>query len=309
VRAPYPDPPADARVFLPNLPLPLRHLRVDGVELAVADSGPPAGADPGSDAGLPPVLLIHGLTATLDYFRLNLPALARRRRVIALDLPGFGRSASPERAPYSIPYFVETVLGLCDRLGLERVALVGNSMGGQIALATAILHPVRVQRLVLVNAAGGGMPPAWVRGSLDVLGRAALLHRAPVPHRAWRAVFSWLFPGQERLASEFADHYHRAHADHDGHRRVRVALRAFRGMLDYDLRPRLGEVQAPTLIVWGGRDGLMPLRGGQRLREGIPDSRLLVYTQAGHCPMLELPDQFNDDATSFLSGQLPPGAE
>src|SRR5262249_53641232 len=128
------------------------------------------------------VVLIHGLTATHRYWKQNLDALAARHRVIALDLPGFGRSHKPD-ADYSIDFFVDALFGLLDGLGVARAALVGNSMGGHIAMAAALAAPLRVHKLVLVDPAGVHPLPAWfLRVAAVAVGATTVATgRVPVP--------------------------------------------------------------------------------------------------------------------------------
>jgi pimeloyl-ACP methyl ester carboxylesterase len=128
------------------------------------------------------VVLIHGLTATHRYWKQNVEALAARRRVIALDLPGFGRSDKPD-ADYSIDFFVTALFTLLDGLGVARASLVGNSMGGHIAMAAALAAPARVDKLVLVDPAGVHPLPSWLmRAAAVAVGAATTAGgRLPVP--------------------------------------------------------------------------------------------------------------------------------
>jgi pimeloyl-ACP methyl ester carboxylesterase len=122
---------------------------------------------------------LHGLTATQRYWLQNIEALAARRRVIALDLPGFGRS-QPD-VDYSIDYFVRALMRVLDEKVIARAALIGNSMGGHIAMATALQHPIRVDKLVLVDPAGVTAVPLWLLrvASWLALSAAGLVERAP----------------------------------------------------------------------------------------------------------------------------------
>jgi pimeloyl-ACP methyl ester carboxylesterase len=252
------------------------------------------------------VVLIHGLTATHRYWKQNLDALAARRRVIALDLPGFGRSHKPD-ADYSIDFFVRELVGFLDGIGVARASLVGNSMGGHIAMATALAAPDRVDKLVLVDPAGVHPFPAWMlRGAALAFGLAATANRLTRPPRVPRpfvqALFTAVFPTRPDLAARYADAYARAIASPEYALHVRSAVRAARGVTRRPLHRRLHALRAPTLIMWGGQDWLLPVTAARLLHRLIPHARLVIYSQSGHCPMVDQPDRWNRDVLAFLDG-------
>lgn len=296
--------------FFPEPPLPLRRLRLRPRDLAESRGTLETDLDLAyADAGQgPPLVFIHGVTATIDYWRHNLEHFSRRHRVIACDLPGMGRSSRPADAPYSVPFFARTVFALLDRLGVESASLVGNSLGGQIALAMALRAPERIQRLVLVNPAGASVPPRWLRRAIALATRSGLLHVPTVPERVWALAFRLVFPGRPELIADFARRYRRMgeHPDYPSY--VRAAIRAYLGVLKADLRQSCRAVRPATLVIWGRRDGLLRISGAHRLRERIPGARLLIYDDSGHCPMIDQPERFNRDVSRFLAGDLPDGA-
>ncbi len=252
------------------------------------------------------MVLIHGLTATHRYWAQNLDVLAERRRVVALDLPGFGRSHKPD-VDYSIDYFVAELLALLDELGIARAALVGNSMGGHIAMATALAAPERVERLVLVDPAGVHPLPSWVmRAGAAAFGAATRAGgRLPAPRvpRAFvEILFRAVFPTRPDLAARYVAAYTRAIASDEYRLHLRAALRAMHGVMRRPLHRRLHAIAAPTLIMWGAQDWLLPVTTGHRLQRLIPGARLVIYSQSGHCPMVDQPERWNRDVLAFLDG-------
>jgi pimeloyl-ACP methyl ester carboxylesterase len=275
--------------------LPAR-LIADGCAIHHVDAGPRDGET---------VVLIHGITATHRYWRANVQALARRRRVIALELPGFGRSDKPA-APYTTPWFVSMLAAFLDGKGIARPHLVGNSMGGQIAMLFALTHPRRVDRLVLVDPAGA---TAWPRRLFDLaLGGAELALRGgrvpPTPTFALAALFHLVFPGRPDLARRYTRSYAAVTSTAEFPHYLRAGVRAARGVLATPLLSRARELGAPTLIMWGARDHLLPVTAARPLRRRIPHARLLIYRESGHCPMVDQPERWNRDVELFLDGNL-----
>ena len=248
-----------------------------------------------------PVLFIHGLSGCWQNWLLNIPAIARRHRVIALDLPGFGVSQMPER-PISVPGYAETATLVCRALGLDSVAVVGNSMGGFIAAEMSIGVPELVERLVLVDAAGLSTEELR-RRPLYALARLArssgLTGLSRVPGVARR-------PRLRRLAlGLIARHPDRFSAD-----LTRVLLggtgkegfpEALLSLSSHRIRDRLDRIRCPTLIVWGANDRLVPVADAFELQQSIAGSQLVVFPDSGHVPMLEYPLRFNRVLDGFLS--------
>jgi pimeloyl-ACP methyl ester carboxylesterase len=266
-------------------------------------SGAPVNyVDVGSGDREEPVVFVHGLGGQWQNWLENIPRLAQDRRVIALDLPGFGLSAEPE-GEVSIPGYGRTVNKLCDKLGLDKVELVGNSMGGYIAAETAIQFPERVSRLVLVSAAGISSAET-LQAPILTFGRvmtaiatnSAARHRHLAARRWTRHLSLALvarYPG--RLKPDLAYEGFFKGAGKGG---FDAALRA---SLDYDFRDRLPEVKVPTLIVWGEKDSIIPVRDADEFERLIEDSRKVVMKDTGHIPMAERPQAFNDVLVEFLA--------
>jgi pimeloyl-ACP methyl ester carboxylesterase len=260
--------------------------------------------------GSPPVLMIHGLgSAGYLGWRFNLPALAGGHRVLAPDLPGFGRSDKP-RTRYGVPLFTRTLLRYLDSQGLERAAVVGASMGGRVALELALRHPGRVSRLVLVNSLGLGFPRRLVHGlfALPGVGRTAFRLTGTVLERVPGATIRQL-AGRLRLVENperaLDDAYLQAlreiHADRGVAPAYLATVRALFLMGAHDLSRELRRLRMPVRLIWGADDPLFPVQHATRAHRLLPGSELAVMEGAGHSPQAERPDEFNRILERFLT--------
>lgn len=244
------------------------------------------------------VVLIHGNPSSTYTWRKVIEPLAARYRVHAIDLPGFGFSDKPVDASYTAAWLARQVVGYLDAAGIERAVLVGNSMGGHVASETAILHPDRVAGLVLVGA--GGLPG----GGSYPLSRRILSW--PVIGPALRAL-----PGRGRvrdgLREAVYDPAEITEADVDA---VYSALRSAGGLNGFlgrmrdrvspDRPDRVRTITAPTLVITGDSDRLMPPDNARRYRELIAGSELLVMERTGHLPQEERPERFVAEITRWI---------
>jgi pimeloyl-ACP methyl ester carboxylesterase len=253
----------------------------------------------------PAVVFIHGLAGCWQNWLENIPQFAARHRVVAVDLSGFGHSELPQEE-ISIPgygRFIDAFLGV---IGVERAALVGNSMGGFIAAETAISHPGRVEKLVLVAAAGGPALADRNSDASDRLMRAARLF-APIAAAAFaRREHLVRRPGLRRaLLWKVARHPDRLEPELC----FEVAsgagkpgfLDALQAVFDYDFRERLGDISCPTLIVWGRNDEIVPVDDAHQYERLIPGSLKVIFEDTGHVPMLERPARFNKLVEEFVA--------
>jgi pimeloyl-ACP methyl ester carboxylesterase len=272
----------------------LKQIEIDAIPVNYVDLGSGEGD---------PVLLVHGLGGQWQNWLENIPRLAESRRVVAMDLPGFGLTPEPEDdEEITITRYGRWVNELADRLGLEKVDLVGNSMGGYIAAEVAIQFPDRVSRLVLVSAAGISSAETIqapiltfgrIAAALAANGVARYRHLAARP--ITRHLSLALVARHPRLLK--ADLAYEGFFKGGGKPGFDDALRA---SLDYDFRDRLPDVKVPTLIVWGERDSIIPTRDADEFERLIEDSRKVVMKDTGHVPMAERPQAFNDVLVEFL---------
>lgn len=233
-----------------------------------------------------PLIALHGFGVTgARTFRYVAPGFAAAAvRLLAPELPGLGAADAPGTA-CGLRRYADLVAALADELGLDRPALLGHSLGGKIAAAAAALHPERFGRLVLV-APGGFSRLAPLLPFL-----AGLADAVDLFERRW---FTDHVLPRTPLAAVFPDAASRA------------ALRRLRGAhaaLDLDrtgLRPRLARITAPTLVVWGADDPVLPVRTARRVLRDIPHAALSVIPGAGHAPMKDRPAALVETVVSFL---------
>jgi pimeloyl-ACP methyl ester carboxylesterase len=253
----------------------------------------------------PAVLFVHGLSGCWQNWLEQLPILAREHRVITLDLPGFGCSPMPLQE-ISIAGYARLLDGLLGELEIAAAAVVGNSMGGFIGAELAISFPERVERLVLVSAAGLSThnDPRTVR-AMPALVR---LERIIAGSAAWVASKSETVARRRRLReaalSVVVAHPERLHAALAAEQ-LRGAgkpgfLPALESILGYDVSDRLPEIACPTLIAWGDRDRLIRVSDADVFERLIPDSRKVIFEDTGHMAMLERPEAFNALLSEFL---------
>jgi pimeloyl-ACP methyl ester carboxylesterase len=253
----------------------------------------------------PPLLLIHGLAGSWQNWLETIPYFARTRRVLAPDLPGFGDSPLPPEK-ISIPGYGRLLDHFCSSVGVERGSVIGNSMGGFIAAEVAIAHPQRVDKLVLVSAAGITAEHQRNERALALMRRfeAALAWASTHPKPNFllrprgRQALRLVFAHPEKLPGPLLFEQ----AKGSGKPGFIDALDALSA---YPLRDRLERISVPTLIIWGERDRLVPLRDADVFEELIPDARKIVYADTGHVSMLERPARFNQDVEAFLKGSDP----
>ena len=252
----------------------------------------------------PPLVFVHGLSGAWQNWLENLPHFARGHRIIALDLPGFGSSPMP-RWEITIPGYGRFLRDFCERIGVERCTLVGNSMGGFIATEVAVAEPERVEKLVLVSAAG----ITWARARREPAAMIGRMVRAATPlTMRWQTGVGMLRPRARRMSWAGVVHHP------DGMRRELLwenlvpaldspgYLDAFVNLTGYDIRDRLGDIEDPTLIVWGRNDRVVPVPAAFSYQRRIGDNaRLEIFDETGHVPQLERPVRFNRLLDRFLA--------
>jgi pimeloyl-ACP methyl ester carboxylesterase len=236
-----------------------------------------------------PIVLLHGTSASLHTWDGWVAALAAERRVIRFDLPGFGLTGPTPEGDYRIERYVEFVAAMLDALGIERCVLAGNSFGGTVAWqATLALPPGRVQQLILVDAAGyplvsESVPIAFRIARVPVL---SSLMAVTLPRRMVESSVRNVYGDPDRITPELVDRYYEISL-REGNRAALVErfTQAPHGLQ----ADRIGEIQVPTLILWGARDRLIPPHHGELFHRDIAGSRLVVFPELGHVPHEEDP--------------------
>jgi pimeloyl-ACP methyl ester carboxylesterase len=288
-----PDQPVSA-LLAKWAPPPSQFIAVRGMQVHVRDEGPR------DDTA--PIVLLHGTGASLHTWDGWTRELTRERRVIRFDLPGFGLTGPSPNGSYTVESYVDTTLAVADSLGVQRFILAGNSLGGYVAWTTAVLHPERVERLILVDAAGypfqsQSVPLAfWIARTplLNVLMRDVLPRG--VVERSLRDVYG----DPTQVTPELVDRYFDL-VTREGNRAALVSR--FEQTKPGALAERVPEIRLPTLILWGGKDRLIPLESGERFARDIHGSQLVVFDSLGHVPHEEDPPRTVAAVLPFIQSE------
>jgi pimeloyl-ACP methyl ester carboxylesterase len=254
----------------------------------------------------PAVVLLHGLGATNASMLPTLWDLAQDHRVIAPDLPGFGESQKPVRS-YNAAFYARWLHDLLRRLGVERTHVVGNSMGGRVAIEAGIRHPEQVDRLVLLAPA-----PAFIRRRefvrvVRVLRPELGVIPLPLRHRAVVMGIRRMFSRPSRLPDPWydaaADEFLRVFKTPRG----RVAFFSAARQIyleephgDDGFWDRLPSLDRPSLFVWGERDRLVPAKFAPHVERALPRATSIVFEDCGHVPQYEFPERTNETIRGFL---------
>lgn len=257
-----------------------------------------------SEAGAgPPVVMLHGLGATKVSFLPTLAALAPDYRAIAVDLPGFGDSDKPIGAGYDAPYFARTMVALLDALELEAAHLLGNSMGGRVAIEVGLRAPERVISLGLLAPSLAWLRDRpWVPLLRLVPPQLGLIQ--PAPRAVVEGLVRHVIPGADReWTAAGIDEFLRSYLTARGRAAFYAAARNI--YLEDPHGPhgfwtRLPGLTPPSLFIWGRRDPLVPLRFSDHVRRALPAAEHVVL-DCGHVPQLERPKQTHAALAEFLA--------
>lgn len=258
-----------------------------------------------------PVVLVHGLASSVEFWQYNVAPLATHHRVYALDLLGFGKS-DKEIGEFSLPYAASTMVDFLNTMGVERASLVGNSLGGVICAQTAVQHPERVERLILVDSAGFGreLSPFLRVWSIPGVGNGVFwLYQRLLPR-----LKTWVFchPGSidEGWLAGATEVLRTAGVRENTIKVARIGVSLGRGQLEElfrDLHSLLAATSVPTLIIWGSRDFVVPLAHAYAAQKLIPNSEVRIMERCGHMPQVERPEEFNRLVLDFLASAQPGG--
>lgn len=252
----------------------------------------------GGDGRRPVVVFLHGSgngACGYSNFKGNIPALVQAGyRVIVPDLIGYGYSDKPDSVEYHLDFFVECVKQALDAIGVEKYTLVGNSLGGAIALGFALAHPASVERLVLMAPGGLNDLPDYLampgmKQMFELYGSGK-----PVSEAQMKAFFQSAFVVNPDCVT-----------DELVHERSELMKRqnpqVIKTMKVPNMTARLGEIKVPTLALWGLNENMMPDSGILRLAKGLPDCRMVLVPRCGHWVMIEHRELFNRTVLDFLA--------
>jgi pimeloyl-ACP methyl ester carboxylesterase len=268
-----------------------QYMEVDGVRLHYTKEGKG-----------PPVLLLHGIMASLHTWDGWVPLLKEHFTVIRVDIPGFGLSESfHDESKYTPDYAVAFMEKARKRFGIEKFHVVGNSLGGFLAWWYAVKYPSHVDKLVLIDPASYPQDLPFIVGlaSGHVFGAAAQLS---TPRFIVKRNLRKVYGNPDNVGDDTIDRYH-ALLLREGHRHAMV--QHFRVLRKYakteELVQHIPEIKSPTLLMWGEKDRWVPPKLIERWQHDLPEIEVKTYAEAGHIPMEEYPEETARDAFTFLT--------
>jgi pimeloyl-ACP methyl ester carboxylesterase len=259
---------------------PSQFMRIEGMQVHVRDVGPREDALP--------IMLLHGTAASLHTWQGWADTLSAKRRVITVDLPGFGLTGPDPAGDYTNARYVRFVLALADALNIQRFVVGGNSMGGEIAWEVAAAHPARVHQLILVDAAGYPFAPRSVPLGFRLALTPGLnrLSEVTLARSIVAASVRSVYGNPARVSDALIDRYYEL-ALREGNRRA--LTQRFKQMPAGAHAAAILRIKIPTLILWGGKDRLIPPEMGRRFAHEIAGSQLFIFEDLGHVPHEEDP--------------------
>lgn len=268
-----------------------------GLRVHYRDQGRPDG---------PPLVMVHGFSASLDAWDPWVARLKGDYHIVTLDLPGHGLTRAPTGYAASIDGYTDIVDALADRLKLGRYVVIGNSMGGAVAWDDALRHGDHLRGLVLVDAAGWPAKGATQNSALifsilkNPVGRALIRDldtRALAKQGLEKAYFD-----RRLVTPALVDRYVEL-SRAPGHRDILMTIQT--QAHEPVTAATFARIRAPTLVMHGRQDALIPVADGEGLAGAIPGAKLILYDQVGHVPMEQIPDRSAADLRAFLSS-IPP---
>ena len=253
------------------------------------------------------IILVHGLASNAGFWRYNIPELAKNYRVIAVDLPGYGKSQKGDYT-YSMSFYADQIQKLIEALKLKNVVYVGHSMGGQIGIKLAIKYPELLSKLILASPAGFEEfqqgEGDWLRSVMTMKGvksttEEGIRRNLAMNFYSWDDKWEWMVEERVRMrkATDFDEFAY-------------TVVRCVNGMLDEPTFNKLNLIKTPTLVIYGKYDGLIPnpsLNPGYTsdvFENGAKDMsnvKLIELDNAGHMIQIEKPDEFNQAVLDFLN--------
>ncbi len=256
--------------------------------------------DEGNPQDSLPVVLIHGTGSSLHTFDAWAASLKEQKRVVRMDLPGFGLTGPFPDRDYTMDHYVRFVAGFLSARNIGRCILAGNSLGGQIAWNVALEHPERVQKLILIDAAG--YPVKSTRVPL-----AFRMARTPVlnsiltfitPRFVVRSSVENVYSDKSKITDELVDRYFDLSL-RAGNRQALVDRLQL--PVDSSRALQVRNIRQPTLILWGAQDGLIPVESAYRFQRELPNDTLVILKHSGHVPMEENPAESLQAVLDFIA--------
>jgi len=266
-----------------------RFMDLDGMAVHYLDEGSPADKTP--------IVLLHGMAASLLTWNGWTRALQAEHRVIRLDLPGYGLTGPNPARDYSINFYVRFLHDFLQKLDVNQVYLAGNSLGGKIAWEYALAYPGTVKKLVLVDAAGYPLSHVKllaVRLAKTPVLKNILLYITPrfLVEKSLQEVYADHSKVTDQLVEQYYDMVCRA-----GNR---AAFADVAGTMEDSDYLKINQIQTQTLILWGKADVLLPVENAYRFERDLPHNRMVIFTDLGHVPQEENPAESVKEVLAFL---------
>lgn len=251
-----------------------------------------------------PLVLLHGTSSSFYTWEGWVELLRDRKQIIRLDLPGFGLTGPHPQDDYHLETYLNFLQSFLAELGVEQCVLAGNSLGGEIAWRYGLKNPQQVKKLILIGAAG--YPVANVELPLSELPLSYLWLRIPLlralsvkfmTRQAIRNSLEYLYGDPDMVSQEMVELYFDM-SNREGNREALAQRMDFFG--DPTPLRDIPTIKIPTLIMWGGRDRLIPVENAKRFQENLPNSKLIVFPEAGHMPMEEIPEKSAEATEEFI---------
>lgn len=266
--------------------------KVMGMEVHYRDEGNPQDSLP--------LVLIHGTGSSLHTFDAWTATLKEQKRVVRMDLPGFGLTGPLPDRTYTMDHYVEFMEVFLSARNIRRCIVAGNSLGGQIAWNYAAAHPERVHQLILIDAAGYPLKSTSVPLAFR-LARTPVLNKLLTfitPRAVVRSSVQNVYADKSKISDELVDRYFELSL-RAGNRQALVD----RLQLPSDSN-RVGQIKnirQPTLILWGAQDGLIPTENAYRFHRDLPNGTLVILENSGHVPMEENPAESLEAVLQFVA--------
>ena len=249
-----------------------------------------------------PIILIHGFGEFLEVWWFNIGPLSEHYQVYAMDLPGHGLSDKSGNG-YTPPFFTELISDFMQALRIERAHLIGHSLGGAICLSMAINSPGKVDMVILVDS-GGLDKEVSLLYRLCALPFIGEIIMRPTIKAGLRHGIKRAFYNPDLVAEEIVDWYYEIMRKPETKQAMLNLIRSnvdFSGLYpDVVLKDKLHLVKAPTLFIHGEQDAVIPLVHAQKACKLVPNARLEVFAECGHCPHIEKAPEFNKVVLAFL---------
>lgn len=273
---------------------PSDFVEIMGMEVHYRDEGNPLDSVP--------VVLIHGTGSSLHTFDAWTAALKEDRRVVRMDLPGFGLTGPFPDRNYSMEQYVDFVAEFLAARGIQRCILGGNSLGGQVAWNFTLEHPDRIAKLILIDAAGYPLKSTSVPLAFRIA-RTPLLKNILTfitPRFVVASSVKNVYADKSKVTEALIDRYFDLSL-RSGNRQALVDRMQM--PFDSSMVEQIKTIDQPTLILWGAQDGLIPLESAYRFQKDLPNDTLVVLENSGHVPMEEDPEESLAGVLGFIANK------